>query len=217
MWFELIITSIGIITILIIIIGNKLSRFSFKGTRTPDIFKRYVYDYIPRMINEHNSSVIDYYLKMRKDSHDDDNNEYNENNVNNNNKGWSMEHGGDSRGEKECRRVLEKIFNKPFGKSRPSFLNNDITSSRLELDCFNPELKLACEYQGEAHYRYIPYFHKNLDSFRNQQYRDYMKRQKCKENDINLIEIPFTVGIKDIETYITKELERLNINQKENN
>ena len=122
-----------------------------------------------------------------------------------------------SSGELECRRVLRKIFNKPFNTSRPNFLRNPVTSSgskfgfngdtfNLELDCFEPSLKLGIEYQGAQHYKYIPYFHKNKEAFRNQQYRDELKRRMCRDNRINLIEVPHTVKIPQIESYIRHQL-----------
>ncbi len=112
----------------------------------------------------------------------------------------------DSKGEIECRRVLEKIFNKPFNKIRPNFLRNTVTGNyNLELDCYNDDLKLAVEYNGIQHYKYVPYFHKSKESFQNQQYRDYMKRNICKENGIYLIEVPYTIKIDDIEDYIDDE------------
>ena len=38
----------------------------------------------------------------------------------------------ESKGETESRRVLEKIFDKPFSKSRPKFLFNPATGKSLE-------------------------------------------------------------------------------------
>lgn len=114
----------------------------------------------------------------------------------------------DSRGELECRRVLEKLFNRPFNKARPNFLNNPVTGGNfnLELDCYNKDLKLAVEYNGAQHYKYIPYFHKNMESFHNQKYRDYMKQQMCKDNGIILIEVPYTIPVENIEKYLISEL-----------
>lgn len=117
----------------------------------------------------------------------------------------------ESRGEIECRKVLENIFKKPFIKTRPSFLRNSVTSDEdtdinLELDCYNEDLKIACEYNGIQHYKYNPFFHKTKDSFQNQKYRDYMKRDLCVKNGIKLIEVPYTVKIEDIESFIKKEL-----------
>ena len=119
----------------------------------------------------------------------------------------------DSKGELTCRRYLEMRFNKPFGKARPDFLRNQVTSGagsggfNLELDCFNPELGLALEYNGVQHYKYTPYFHRSKEAFHNQKYRDEIKKYKCKENGINLIEVPYDV--KNIEEYVENELMKL--------
>ena len=116
----------------------------------------------------------------------------------------------DSTGETICRKYLEKRFKRSFQKARPNFLRNPVTGGdfNLELDCFNPELRLALEYNGAQHYKYIPYFHKNKEAFLNQKYRDEMKRTKCKENGIHLIEVPYTVKPYDLEEYVDKELIR---------
>ena len=110
----------------------------------------------------------------------------------------------ESKGENECRRVLEKFFNLPFKKARPDFLRNPVTGNfhNLELDCYNDRLKLAVEYNGIQHYQYTPYFHQSKDSFYNQKYRDMFKRQRCKEENIELIEVPYTVKVHDIESYL---------------
>ena len=114
----------------------------------------------------------------------------------------------DSRGEIECRRVLQLIFNRKFDKARPDFLRNPVTGGEfnLELDCFDSELRIAVEYNGVQHYKYVPFFHKNKEAFLNQKYRDDMKRRICKENGILLIEVPYTLKIEDIKGFIEKSL-----------
>ena len=67
-----------------------------------------------------------------------------------------------SRGEKIYRREIEKMSWKSFVKIRPNFLKNEKTGSNLELDCFNKELKIAVEYNGKQHYKFIPFFHKSM-------------------------------------------------------
>ena len=124
-----------------------------------------------------------------------------------------QQQGNDSKGEVECRRVLEAIFRKPFDKARPDFLKNPVTGSyNLELDCFNPELRLAVEYNGVQHYKYTPYFHRSKDAFHNQKYRDLLKRQMCQKNNINLVEVPYTVQKDLIQGYLLKELSALGYN-----
>lgn len=112
----------------------------------------------------------------------------------------------ESKGEGECRRVLQYLFRKPFPSQRPDFLRNPVTGGNfnLELDCYNSELKLAVEYNGVQHYRYVPYFHRNKDHFLNQKYRDDMKRRICRQHGITLIEVPHTVKLEEIKSYLTK-------------
>lgn len=109
-----------------------------------------------------------------------------------------------SSNEEVCRKFLERTFKRAFPKSRPSFLKNPETGKRLELDCYCEKLKLACEYNGQQHYRYTPYFHKNFESFRNQQFRDNLKKKLCKQNNIYLIEVPYYIN--NIEEYLKRKL-----------
>jgi hypothetical protein len=109
----------------------------------------------------------------------------------------------ESKGELKCRQFLNKYFNKPFIKVRN--LYNPVTHQYLELDCYNEDLKLAVEYQGQQHYKHVPYFHKNFESFRNQQYRDELKRIFCRDLGITLVEVPYTV--KDIDGYLWSKLQ----------
>jgi hypothetical protein len=115
-----------------------------------------------------------------------------------------------SKGEVECRRVLENIFRKSFTSQRPDFLRNPVTGGtfNLELDCYNSDMKLAVEYNGVQHYKYTPYFHKNKEHFMNQKYRDDMKRRICKEHGITLIEVPYTVNLHNINDFIIKECKK---------
>jgi len=114
----------------------------------------------------------------------------------------------DSSGELRARAFLENYFKRSFPKSRPDFMVNQVTGSRynLELDCFNSELQLAVEYNGAQHYNYIPFFHKNKEAFYNQKYRDEIKRIRCKELGIILIEIPYTEE-KRLEAYLREQLQ----------
>ncbi len=107
--------------------------------------------------------------------------------------------------EKYCRIVFEEIFECKFRKCRPKFLNG------LEYDGYNEELKIAFEYNGIQHYKYIDYFHKNgKDSLHKQQERDELKRKLSLENNITLIEIPYTYNIRykdKMKEYIRQQLE----------
>ena len=91
----------------------------------------------------------------------------------------------ESKGEAECRRVLQKIFGRPFMSQRPDFLRNPVTGGEfnLELDCYNPELKLAVEYNGIQHYEPVEHFG-GIRSLKNTQRRDKIKKQYCIDNGI---------------------------------
>ena len=117
-----------------------------------------------------------------------------------------------SKGEAECRRVLERVFGQPFPNQRPSYLSNSITGHALEIDCYNEGLKLGCEYHGRQHYEYTPFMHRSRDAFRNQQYRDQIKRDKCRELGIKLISVPYTVSLESIEGFIVSKLEKFGYN-----
>lgn len=110
----------------------------------------------------------------------------------------------ESIGEAVCRDYLNKLFKKRFIKVRNIY--NPVTHQYLELDCYNDELKLAIEYNGQQHYKYVPYFHKNPQDFRNQQYRDELKRIYCQQLGITLIEVPHTVKKDYICSYLYQKL-----------
>ena len=115
----------------------------------------------------------------------------------------------ESKGETHARKLAFNLFGKPFEKIRPDMLRNNVTGHNLELDLYNDELKLGIEYSGAQHYNYIPFFHKNYEMFQTQKYRDEIKRMLCVKNGINLIEIPYTVKLRDMETFLLVECRKL--------
>ena len=111
----------------------------------------------------------------------------------------------ESKGELECRTVAERLTGKPFPKARPSFLQNYVTSGHnLELDCYNAELGIGIEYNGQQHYHYTPYFHRSRDAFDNIRYRDDLKQRLCNQAGVRLIVVPYIV--KDIKRYLEDRL-----------
>lgn len=108
--------------------------------------------------------------------------------------------------ESKSKIILENIFNRPFARVRPDFLENPVTGNNLELDLYNKDLKLAIEVQGDQHYKFTPFFQKNKEAFLNQRYRDEIKKIYCKQNGITLIEIPYKVGEKKLKNYIVQQL-----------
>jgi len=115
-----------------------------------------------------------------------------------------------SRGEQQCKEFVEFYFQRQFIKMRPDFLKNPVTGENLELDLFNEELQLGIEYNGAQHYNYNAFMHKNSrDKFQNQQYRDLIKQDLCKKNEIKLVIVPYTVPNDQIGPFLFKELKKL--------
>jgi hypothetical protein len=116
------------------------------------------------------------------------------------------------RSEEDCRKIFEQYFSSPFPKQRPLWLkqpNNRV----LELDGYNEQLGIGFEYNGIQHYEITPYYHRNGEAdLVRQQTRDAFKRQKCIENGVKLIEIPYTVSylnVPKLREYIIGELDKL--------
>lgn len=129
---------------------------------------------------------------------------YSKNYSKSHSKSYSKSYSHMSKGEAECKRCLEKIFGMPFEKIRPNFLRNPVTNKNLELDLYNSQLKIACEYNGEQHYVQSEMFSK--ESLNSIKYRDQMKLNMCEKNGIFLIVVPYTVKLNQIETFIIKHV-----------
>lgn len=61
----------------------------------------------------------------------------------------------------------------------------------------------AIEYNGIQHYEYVPFFHRNGESdLAVQKDRDARKQEYCKNNNINLIIIPYNYTTQEIKNFI---------------
>lgn len=112
----------------------------------------------------------------------------------------------ESRGENVCRAWLEKHYGCKFPRVRPDFLQNSTTGRNLELDCYNEEIKIACEYNGLQHYKFTPKYHKNYKDFQKQKDRDTLKRILCKRKGVTLITVPYWIKEHEIPSYLAKEV-----------
>jgi len=108
--------------------------------------------------------------------------------------------------EEQCRFILEEITDIEFNPSR-KILNG------LELDGYNYETKIAFEYHGEQHYRFIKYWHKSIKGLQKQQLRDRRLRSLCQNKGIKLIEIPYfySYSRKQLLEYIVSVSKSLDI------
>lgn len=107
-----------------------------------------------------------------------------------------------STAERTCRKIFEYLFKVPFPKNRE--FTHPRTGNFIELDGYNKDLKLAFEYNGKQHYI------RNSDwqteeEFKKQQERDLIVIDLCKNVDIKLIVIPYTVNHNKLYEYIVDQ------------
>lgn len=100
-------------------------------------------------------------------------------------------------------------------KKRPPFLKFDSTKGRLEFDGFNENIVtvvgkgLAFEYNGPQHYN-INYGNKYTTKELNRiTHYDKLKVGLCKDRNISLITIPYTIKKSNIVGYIHRHMQKL--------
>lgn len=107
------------------------------------------------------------------------------------------------RSEKMTRSIFKELLQDEFPKKKPSWLQG------LELDGFCEEKKLAFEYQGEQHYRFVRIWHRTEEGFKNLQQRDQRKYETCVKQGVALILVPYKFDYKNepaLRTYIKDQL-----------
>lgn len=83
-----------------------------------------------------------------------------------------------------------KQFLKKYWSNHIVFEEFPVAGTRLSLDFYNANKKIAVEVQGRQHTKYVPFFHgKNKINYINQLKRDQDKLKFCELNDIQLVEI----------------------------
>lgn len=83
-----------------------------------------------------------------------------------------------------------KQFLKQFWLNDIVFEEFPIAGTRLSIDFYNSNKKIAVEVQGGQHLKYTPHFHgKSKQTFLSQVRRDNDKQEFCKINNIKLVEV----------------------------
>jgi hypothetical protein len=111
--------------------------------------------------------------------------------------------------ERLVRHTLEILLGVPFKKHRPNWLRNAATGRLMELDGFNPELRLAFEYQGPQHYRILLPFKMDAARLESSQSRDMQKRLLCEAHGVVLLEVPYTVESEDLPEWISNAIKNM--------
>ena len=104
---------------------------------------------------------------------------------------------------KGCKIIEAQLKKLNLIYEKEKFLNNSLQRFDFYLEFQNK--KYAIEYNGEQHYKYNPFFHgRDFSTFKKYQERDLKKSQYCKNNDITLITIPYTMSNEQIKQRINK-------------
>jgi len=82
-----------------------------------------------------------------------------------------------------------KDFLKPYWENDIVFEEFRVVGTRLSLDFYNANKKVAVEVQGDQHTKYVKHFHKNRLKYLEQLKRDQNKFDFCDLNGIKLVEI----------------------------
>lgn len=82
-----------------------------------------------------------------------------------------------------------KKFLKRYWLHNIVFEEFPIVGTRLSLDFYNANKKIAVEVQGRQHVKYVEFFHQNRSNFLSQLKRDQNKERFCEINEIKLITI----------------------------
>lgn len=93
--------------------------------------------------------------------------------------------------------LIRKALNETFGLvENDTYYYGYRLPNKLHLDFWIPLHRIAIEYDGIQHYQARDFFGGKLE-FNKQQIRDRRKDKYCKDNDISLVRIPYTVDTLD--------------------
>lgn len=121
-------------------------------------------------------------------------------------KPYSLLHGhgcpkcSESKGERQVSRILDELNLTYLREHR---FKNCKYKYRLSFDFFLPEYNCCIEYDGIQHFEPIAKFG-GLKGLKSNQKRDKIKNTYCRENNINLIRIPYTE--ENIEAFLMNRL-----------
>lgn len=106
----------------------------------------------------------------------------------------AAEHRGISLKEEMCYKLISKFINNKDIQRQYRFIVFDKICNierTIFVDFYIKSLNLIIEYDGEQHFMFLLYFQLNEDGYKNQVNRDNCLNNYCKENNINLLRIPY--------------------------
>ena len=88
-----------------------------------------------------------------------------------------------------------EIYINTYLKNHSFEYKKEFTFSDLpnhKFDFFLPKENAIIEFDGEQHYKYVPFFHRNIENFYERCKKDKEKNRYCLEKNIKLYRIPYT-------------------------
>jgi len=101
-------------------------------------------------------------------------------------KKYLIDWGGSSRSKFQTK--VKKFIEKYWGRD-VVFEEFPVVGTRLSLDFYNANKKVAIEVQGQQHVKYVEFFHQNRFNYLEQLQRDQKKEKFCELNNITLVTI----------------------------
>lgn len=89
-------------------------------------------------------------------------------------------------------------------KTFPWLINS--TGTKLFVDFYLVDYNVVIEYDGEQHYKFVPYFHKTIENFNKCVERDRIKESILKDNNIKLFRIKYNDNILSKTQEVLKSL-----------
>lgn len=86
---------------------------------------------------------------------------------------------------------LLKIVKDLFPNHKVVLEYNVADRGSLFIDIYLPRLKLAFEFDGEQHHKYVEHFHGDRQGFIKAQKRDHQKDELCEQKGITMIRVGY--------------------------
>lgn len=93
----------------------------------------------------------------------------------------------------ECGQVIKSVYDSDIILEECY-----IPSEKCYLDFFIPARMIAFEIQGNQHDEFNPFFHKTKVNFLKAKNKDWVKKEFCRVNDIELIEVRSVDELKEL-------------------
>lgn len=107
--------------------------------------------------------------------------------------GYGCPYCNQSHGERIIDNILEQTYSL---KNGIDFQYGYVLPNKLHLDFYLPKQRIGIEYDGEQHFRAVKFFGGQKGLIERQEH-DHQKDQYCKDHQIKLIRIPYTVNTYD--------------------